>query len=231
MIDVTRSAEAPPSLAAGVRYDGADVVERLHADFLGKCYLCETPIEPGTFTIDHRRPKGEDQFRHLQCSWTNLFPACNTHRCNERRRKKYPPEGLLDPAAGDRVEQRVIQRITSPSAVLAAAVAQFSFEPSSRADAPAVSTAEELDRIHNGKGSSPPAERTARALRATILRHAQMVAEKLERLKAMEQSGDEPAKVDASRAELRKLLSRRAPYTMLIRSCFAGQPAAQALFD
>jgi hypothetical protein len=226
VIDVARRAAAPASLAANDRYDGEDVVAALYADFLGKCYLCETKVQPGTFTIDHRKPQGERQFPALRCAWTNLFPTCNTHRCNERRRKLYPDEGLLDPGSGHRVEERVAQRLERPSAVLASARARFVFEAVQKDDAAAVNTAEELARIHDGTGASPPAQRTAGALRGAILLHVELIARKL-----VELHGAEGDQREARTRELAALFSRRAPYTMLVRSCFAGSPVARALFD
>ncbi len=182
MIDVTRREAAPASLAANDRYDGADVVEALHADFLGKCYLCETKVEPGTFTINHRKPQGPGQFPELRCAWTNLFPTCNTHNCNGRRQRLYPDGGLLDPGGGHRVEERIAQRLEHPSAVLASADTRFVFEAIREDDTAAANTAEELARIHAGTGSSPPAQRTAGALRGTILAHVKLIAQKLREL-------------------------------------------------
>jgi len=226
MIDVTRAAEAPASLAANDRYDGEDVITTLHRDFLGKCYLCETSIQLGTFTIDHRKPQGERQFPELRCAWTNLFPTCNTHRCNERRKKRYPPGGLLDP--GDGVEARLHQRLERPSAVLASAAASLSFAAAQAGDVAAENTAAELDRIHNGTDASGPARRTASALRGAILLHVELIAQKLRDLQTeAADASDRALRI----AELRVLFSRRAPYTMLVRSCLAGLPAARELFD
>lgn len=226
MIDIERRAEAPASLAAKKRYDGADVVEALHEDFLGKCYLCETAIKPGTFTIDHRKPKGEGQFPELRGVWANLFPTCNTHRCNERRPKRYPEGGLLDPGGGHRLEERIAQRLEHPSGVLASAETRFVFEATNQADAPAVNTAEELQRLHAGEGAYPPAQRTAKALRWAILEQVSLIAGKLREL-----SHAEGAEREARTRELRTLFARRAPYMTLVRSCFVHLPTARALFD
>ena len=226
MIEVTRRDAAPASLAESERYDGEDVVEALYADFLGKCYLCETKVQPGTFTIDHRKPQGAGQFPELRRAWTNLFPTCNTHNCNGRRRKLYPAGGLLDPGGGHRVEERLAQRLEQPSAVLASAGTRFVFEAVQEGDAAAVNTAEELRRIHEGGDSYPRAQRTAGALRGAILAHVELIARKL-----VELQGAEGAAREARARELRALFSRRAPYTMLVRSCFAGSAVAQALFE
>lgn len=59
MIDIQRRAKPPTSLAKKKKYDGPDVLLALREDFLEKCYLCETPITKGTFTVDHRIPQGD----------------------------------------------------------------------------------------------------------------------------------------------------------------------------
>jgi hypothetical protein len=84
MIDVHRPAESPASLARGKSYKDKDVLEALHDAFLGKCYLCETEIEVGTFEVDHRKPRGDARFSHLEFTWMNLYPACKMHSCNQR---------------------------------------------------------------------------------------------------------------------------------------------------
>lgn len=169
MIDVNRGSEPTPrSLMEGKHYDGLDVLEALHRVFLGKCYLCETCVEVGTFSIDHQKPKHIHTAQEF--AWENLFPACNTHRCNERRTKNYPDDGLLDPSNGDRVEQRLLQR----------------FEGAPSSDLSAVSA-------------------HVRAFQHT------------------------PS--DDLREQLKRLFSRRAPYTMLIRSFFAHRADLRELFD
>lgn len=229
MIDVTRPDTSPASLAEK-KYNGRDVLETLHKAFLGKCYLCETRVEVGTFEVDHRKPKAEDQFPELAYEWKNLFPTCNTHRCNQRRERKYPTGGLLDPAAGDRVEARIIQRILgNPSGVLGgdAKSAQFMFQPLASDDLAAVNTAQELDRIHNGTGST--AKDTAFALRRVISNQVVHVAKFLRELTII--PPEATGRRDEIMRKLGKLFSRRAPYTMLVRSYFAHRPELSTLLD
>jgi uncharacterized protein (TIGR02646 family) len=222
VIDVTRRAEAPASLAAQKRYSGDDVVEALHEDFLGKCYLCESKVRPGTFQIDHRRQ--QRQFPHLTYTWTNLFPTCNEHNCNGRRQQFYPDGGLLDPGAGHRLEERLVQSVEHPSGVLTSKETRFTFKAVQDEDVAASNTSKELDRIHNATDST--ARWSVRALRAAILERVTLIADKLRELESAE--GDTRAKLEA---ELRELFSRRSPYTMLVRSCFEHLESAKALFE
>lgn len=225
MIDAVRSGEPPASLAEQKRYNGDDVMERLHHDFLGKCYLCETKAEHwGELQVDHRHP---DESRRFE--WSNLFPACNRFLCNQRRTKKYPQGGLLNPGEG--VESRILQRVEHPAARLHADSARLVFSAVDAGDTPAVNTAAELDRIHNGIGSSSAAlgPARARALRVAIMLHVELVTTRFAELERT--PPEDTATREVLQHDLRKLFGRRAPYAMLVRSCFAHLPAARELFD
>ena len=179
MIDVTRREAAPASLAANDRYDGADVVEALHADFLGKCYLCETKVEPGTFTNqspEAARPRAvpraalrvDEPLPHLQhTQLQRAAPASLPRRGAPRSGRRSSRRGAHRAASSTR-------RRCSPARIRA-----FVFEAIREDDTAAANTAEELARIHAGTGSSPPAQRTAGALRGTILAHVKLIAQKL----------------------------------------------------
>lgn len=229
MIDVDRKSEPIPTSLRGDKYDGLDVKQALHRVFLGKCYLCETHVEAGTLSIDHRRPQGDrSERRH---DWENLFPTCYVHNCNGRRLKKYPDGGLLDPSKGE-VEGRLRQDYGGmPSRVLASAQcnSQIHFEAVAAEDAAARNTAIELDRIHNGTGSYDNAQLTAIALQRSISMRVLEVAERVRKLDTARLEAS--AEVAQARLELQILFSRRAPYTMLVRSVFAHRPDLRALFD
>lgn len=226
MIDVERPVEAPASLAGG-SYSGTDVLEALHATFLGKCYLCESPIELGTFQVDHRKPRSDERFTDLACAWSNLFPTCNEHEYNQRREKKYPDGGLLDPGEG--VETRIIQRLEwAASTVLRkAGTTDFVFRAANAADAAAANTARELDRVHNATGST--AVLKASALRMKILAHVTAVTPHVHAL--VTRCPAERHTLEESAHLVEASVSRRAPYAMLVRSLFAHIAAVRSLFD
>jgi hypothetical protein len=226
MIDVQRPAEAPPTLAGG-DYSGIDVLEALHATFLGKCYLCESPVDLGTFQVDHRKPRSDERFAHLVYAWSNLFPTCNEHECNQRRERKFPDGGLLDPGEG--VEVRLVQRLEGAvsMSLRKAATTDFVFRAVNPADVAAVNTAKELDRIHNATGSR--AGLKAKALRMTIVGHLLAVVPHVQAL----DTGRPAPRYTLAESEhiVAQAVSRRGPYTMLIRSYFAEIEAVRALFD
>jgi hypothetical protein len=230
VIDVERPSRAPASLAEKKSYAGWDVLEALHAAFLEKCYLCETCVSVGTFQVDHRKPKGDARFEHLEHAWENLFPVCNEFGCNQRRTQTYPEGGMLSP--GDGVERRVIQKIegsVSPSLRKGGAV-DFVFLAADPAEIAAVNTAQELDRIHNGTGSS--AAHKAAALRLAILDHVVSVTGEIVQYLALAATPGADAGIIAERRRcVQRLVSRRAPYAMLVRSFFVEHGAVRALFD
>jgi hypothetical protein len=230
MIDVIRPAEAPPSLARRLTYDDDDVRRALHAVFLRKCYLCETPVMVGTFEVDHRRPKGEERFEHLTHEWTNLFPICREFACNQRRKRRYPDGGLLDPGEG--VETRVVQKISGAvsTALRKSGSVELVFQARDPADLPAANTAAELDRLHNGTDST--AQAAAEALRNAIRDHISAVSmEVFSYLQLLAAPAAETTSVAQQRQRVTTLLSRRAPYAMLARSLFSSLEAIRALFD
>jgi hypothetical protein len=228
VIDVERPRDAPVSLVARRDYRARDVLLALHAAFFGKCYLCETPVVLGTFTVDHRRGRGD--FPELEHVWSNLFPACTEYNCNGRREKKYPEGGLLDPGEG--VEQRVAQqlvRIVSPM-LSHAGQSALVFRAQRPGDVAAENTARELDRIHNGTGST--ATDTADSLRAEILGHVTAIAPLVyEYAMLAADPGADAAALHELRWRVARIVSRRAPYSMLVRSCFAPLDAVRVLFD
>ena len=199
MIDCERTAQAPAGLdnPPGA-YRSTDVVERLWLDFFHKCYLCETPIEKGGFEIDHRRPVGDGG---AVCAWSNLFPACGD--CNGRRPKRWPVGGLLDPTV-DRVEGQLQQWLDDEC--------YPHFIPSN-ATVIAKNTADELVHIHCDSRSAKAAD-----LRATIERQLRRVLEKVVKWMDLRARVSNSADIARIEDELRLLVSRRSPYTMLIRS-------------
>jgi hydroxymethylpyrimidine/phosphomethylpyrimidine kinase len=97
-------------------------------------------------------------------------------------------------------------------------------------DVPAQNAAQELDRIHNGTGSG--ASDTASSLRTAILEHVTAIAPDVYEYERLTRSpAADAAELDERRWRVAKLVSRRAPYAMLVRSYFAQLDAIRALFD
>ena len=218
MIDVERTTLAPASLARQKGWAGGDVLESLHRDFYGKCYLCERELSLGEVEVDHRR---------LQCHWpedahcwTNLFPACG--HCNKRRSRA--KVSILRPGEG--IERRVLQRVRF---LPHAREIECMFVAADRDDAMARATAAELERLH-----SPDQARTRRARYATLELLATIRERYLQEVQPVElellhvRKRRKPKNV-AAEAKLTALLSRRAPFTMLTRALV--HPVLADLFD
>lgn len=226
MIDVERSAEAPASLAQRSSWRDRDVLEALHRDFLGKCYLCETPLAAADFEVDHRIPRALHP--ELEFEWTNLFPACD--RCNGRR-PTYPELGLLDP--GDGVEHR-LEQIANPVPVPVSL--RCDFRAVTEDDDPARNTARELCALHDPTAATTfrARQRTRNLLRAIydyFIQDVWPALERVERLSRARKRGELMSTTDLEHAKraLRTATSRRAPYTMLVRSLVGS--ALDELFD
>jgi 5-methylcytosine-specific restriction endonuclease McrA len=215
MISAYRSMPPPSSLANQKSYSADDVRDQLHFDFMGKCYLCESLIARGTFEVEHRRPKsdGGEEF-----DWNNLFPACRT--CNGGRRRKYPVGGLLNPGEHHDIESKVHQWMST-----IAGEELPEFEAAASADVQAVNTAKELRELHREK------EERSADLCSAIRRHLVEVRKKALEMYAAYGSNPTGEAYLKSRAEVRRLVSKKSPYTALVRSCVRDFPLVSALFD
>jgi hypothetical protein len=178
----------------------------LHARFLSKCYLTEQPIHASDFDVDHRHPKSDGG----PDAWDNLCPTAP--KANSHRARKLPPGGYLSPGEG--VESRLRQQLQ-----IDAQDVRCVFAPVAAEDVPAKNTAAELRRLHHEIDEDPIG--WSRDLRATIHRHYTLL---LEMVTAHLQDPADPLIEET----LRTLLSRRAPFTALLRS---KVPGLQRLFD
>ncbi len=80
MINVTKSQPAPACLEAekaknNGTYLCGDVFERIHADFHGKCYICEHS-KPTKINVEHFKPHYQGKNLDRKFDWNNLFYAC-----------------------------------------------------------------------------------------------------------------------------------------------------------
>lgn len=210
MIRAKRSAGAPLSLASKKKYNGVEVQRRLFNDFHGKCYLCEAVITVGKMEVDHRRPRAS--FPLLEFNWDNLFPACRS--CNGGRPENFPDGStrqyptaapLLDPAVDD-VEARLVQRYDLPGN-------KIRFFAASPADQEAAFTAFELECLHNGR------KPRAADLRDAVQKHLIDVLWRLNRyIELRSVMGPVGQELISLEDELRRLVSRDAPFTALVRS-------------
>lgn len=204
MIDCTRSKEPPESLAKKRGAFEEDVKKRLLRDFHRKCYLCESVIVD--LQIDHFRPKFE--FEDLTFEWSNLFPSDG---CNQRRPKKWPEGGFIDPTDDTSVEERLLQWIDKAKIE---GVRKVCFAPAKDDDEEAANTAALLNKLHNEVDRDGQALSKPRLLRERINDAYTDLLEKLAEYSQTRESGQEPVYV---KQELLGLLSSASPYAGVMR--------------
>lgn len=98
MVKIERSPVAPASLAEEKakgtdNYRGADVVQQLHQDFHGKCYLCEID-ELQSIEVEHLKAHHNGRDRERMFDWNNLFYSCA--HCNSVKNRKIYEDAVLD---------------------------------------------------------------------------------------------------------------------------------------
>ena len=89
MINIIKSQPAPVCLASeklkiSGDYKCGEVINRIHADFHNKCYICEEK-SPSSINVEHFRPHRGDV--DLKFDWNNLFFACS--HCNNTKMANY----------------------------------------------------------------------------------------------------------------------------------------------
>lgn len=189
-------------------YRTSDLLAAFDTFFHAKCYLTEEKFESAwAMDVDHFEPANENPARVYD--WANLFPA--THKANMMRPRKLPLGGLLDPcSAADDVENDIIYTLEVMGE-------EPGFKARDAANQRAVNTAHLLDLLHNGRPNDAASHKNTAELRRQIERKYKLVKDAWEHYR---DALDDNNPHDQARAEttLRALLSRRASFTMLMRS-------------
>lgn len=187
-------------------YRSWDLLAAFDTCFHAKCYLTEQKFASSwEMDVDHFEPANENPARVYD--WTNLFPAA--HKANMMRPRRLPPGGLLDPCVDD-VEGDILY-------TLAAMGEEPGFRARDQANQRAVNTAQLLDYLHNGRADKAGSHENTRELRRLIERRYKEVLLAWGHYQHASASGDAQDIAQAEH-ELRVLLSRRASFTMLMRS-------------
>lgn len=188
-------------------YRSSDLLTAFDDHFYAKCYLTEQKFASSwEMDVDHFVPFADDPSRVFD--WNNLLPIA--HKANILRDKRFPAGGLLDPCnTTDNVEGEIIYTL-----------ADLGREPSFKAKDPAnqraINTAALLDKVHNGTGSIT-GEASTREVRYLIEKRYKelLLAWGTYKHSLLE---NDPQDIAQAEAELRVLLSRKASFTMLMRS-------------
>jgi len=190
-----------------VSYRNSDVLEEFDKCFFSKCYLTEEKFATAyIMDIDHFVPKSEAPEKRYE--WTNLFPA--EHNANMARPRKMPGGGYLNPCEpSEDVEKAIFYD-----------VGVFGNQPKFAAvngdDVKAKNTAELLDKIHNGEKGKPSQEKT-KHLRVNVKKRFDEIAMTIIKWQSAKLLTDSQSEFNLSN-QLKSLLSRKASFTMLMRS-------------
>lgn len=190
-----------------ITYRNSDVLKAFDKCFFSKCYLTEEKFQNSfVMDIDHFIPKNEKP--ELTYEWTNLFPA--DHHANMARPRTTPKGGYLNPCdKNDDVEQDIIYSVgmygTKPN-----------FKPTSKTNLKAVNTIELLQKLHLGSSTEASIEKSKELQRKIKIRYDELTREILKWQRAKIEK-DKQKEFNAEN-NLKELLSRRASFTMLMRS-------------
>lgn len=187
-------------------YRNSDVLRAFDTHFFSKCYLTEQwHGDSHEMDVDHFMPVNQDPT--LKYDWNNLFPAA--HKANMMRPRQWPAGGLLDPCR-DSVEARL-------EATIGALGSEPQFGAIDPTDLAAINTADLLNLLHNGRADDKNSQLNTNHLRVTIAKQYDKVLHAIIEFQAAEHGMDTQRKAQAKR-ELRDLLSRKSPFTMLMRA-------------
>jgi len=195
-----------PKPAKPESYRSSDLLTAFDTYFYAKCYLTEQQfISAWQMDVDHFEPANQNPARVYD--WTNLYPA--EHKANMMRPRQLPPGGLLDPCTDD-VENYLLYTLADMGR-------EPSFVPRDATNPKAANTAQLLQILHNGRPGDVESRNRTRELRGLIKRQYDKVLLAWGHYRDACATNDLQDRAQAE-AELRVLLSRRASFTMLMRS-------------
>jgi len=207
----TSNPESVPLPQKPGSYRTSDVLGAFDTHFFSKCYLTEQWHGSSyEMDVDHFVPVNQEPA--LKFDWNNLFPAA--HKANMMRPRRWPAGGLLDPCR-DAVATRLL-------ATIGANGREPRFEAADPADQAAANTAALLNLLHNGRAGDEESQMNTRHLRVTIRERYDQVLHAILNFQRAE-SGGNAQQLAIARRSLSTLLSRRAPFTQLMRAMYAVQ--------
>ncbi|OJW75669.1 hypothetical protein [Spirosoma sp. 48-14] len=250
MINIVRSPQAPKSLDnAGIRkyldeleaykndqqlppeqqtlkkpkchesYRNTDLFEAFDDCFFKKCYLTEEAFFTSwAMDVEHFVPQNEKP--ELKYIWSNLYPA--SHDANMMKPRNTPDGGYLNPCEPiDDVENDLLYFFDYENDAV-------HFEAVDPSNKKATNTAKLLQKLHNG--DSEETHRKTAELRNAIHKRFIRILELIIEWRQAREVSERHAEFEAAR-KLKALLSRKASFTMLMRSIKAVRDLPSEFFD
>eukprot|EP01098_Paradermamoeba_levis_P014040 TRINITY_DN6587_c0_g1_i1.p3 TRINITY_DN6587_c0_g1~~TRINITY_DN6587_c0_g1_i1.p3 ORF type:complete len:251 (-),score=-7.16 TRINITY_DN6587_c0_g1_i1:1591-2343(-) len=200
-------------------YRNADLFEAFDECFFKKCYLTEEAFFTSwSMDVEHFIPQKERS--DLKYKWSNLYPA--SHDANMMKPRNTPIGGYLDPCdPNDDVESELLYFLDYENDAV-------HFEAVDSTNVKAVNTATPLQKLHNGDASESK-RKTAELRNAIHKRYVRILELIIDWRKAREENNMQ-SKFEMER-KLKGLLSRKASFTMIMRSIKAVKDLPPEFFD
>lgn len=200
-------------------YRNADLFQIFDECFFKKCYLTEEAfVTSWEMDVEHFVSKAEHP--ELRYKWTNLYPA--SHDANMMKPRTTPQGGYLDPCdPNDDVESSIRYFFEFSTE-------DVSFEAVDSSNLKAVNTARLLHKVHNGDQHDTRLKLVG--LKTAIRKKYVNVVEYITEWQKALLDGDQ-AEEFRLRNILKGLLSRKASFTMLIRSTRRVRALPAEFFD
>jgi hypothetical protein len=189
-------------------YRNSDLIEAFDDCFFAKCYLTEQQFFSSyEMDVEHFLSKNFDEHPELRYEWTNLYPA--DHDANMLKPRTTPVGGYLDPCdSNDDVENDLFYWLDFGGK-------KCHFKPINSTNIKAINTANLLDKIHNGHDKASKLK-TGGLRQALFDRRDAVNKAVIAWLKA--KANGNPQEEMRQEILIRRFLSRKASFTMLMRS-------------
>ena len=188
-------------------YRNSDVLEAFDRDFHSKCYLTEQKYQTSySMDIEHFKSKAFGQFPELKYEWSNLYPC--SHDANMSKSRNEPTGGYLDPCdSNDDVEKEIVYSLEMGGVAY--------FDVLNKDNVKAVNTCNLLHKIHNG--TDEYSKKKTSELRLLISKKERDVIELIMEWLSSKLRNNSVEEIRLG-GQLRRLLSRKSDFTMLLRS-------------
>lgn len=200
-------------------YRNADLFDAFDECFFSKCYLTEQAyLTSWSMDVEHFSPQKERP--DLKYTWANLYPA--SHDANMMKPRNTPVGGYLDPCdPNDNVESELFYFLDYENDAV-------HFEATDPTNTKAVNTANLLQKLHNGDAYE--SRRKTAELRNAIHKRYVRILELIIEWRKAKEDNDMQHKFETER-KLKALLSRKASFTMIMRSINAVKDLPSEFFD
>ena len=200
-------------------YRNADLFEAFDDCFLKKCYLTEQAFfSSWSMDVEHFIPQIERP--DLKYEWTNLYPA--SHDANIMKPRNTPAGGYLNPCEpNDDVESDILYFLDYENDAV-------HFKAADSTKMKAVNTALLLQKLYNG--DTPETRRKTVELRNAIHKRYVKILELIDDWRESREANNVQIMFETER-KLKFYLSRRASFTMIMRSIKAVKRLPADFFD